>query len=393
MERSEQLLAFLYRIPVAVIELDDNGTIGLMNPTAAQYLLPVTGGKKPENFLDIIEPHVPELRDQMKSLEGPSGTIVGDRRLRIGERDYSLDLRKVTNTLFMATISDVTEALAREQRVQEALAQEAEQRGRNEIAAGALHDIGNAVTGLGTTVARTLGELDWPELDSLSRLEAYLQQRRDPLEQALGEEKVSLLFDLLQELVSGLEARKGDVESDLNEMAGTLSHISEILTIQRSYTSERPGILGKHVDLRRVLDDAVEMQAVSLANRGIRVERNYPQEPVSVRGDRTKLVRVAMNLLRNAAEAFDRGSDRAEGRRIRISVSREEGCATVVIDDNGPGFSSDGGSSKGASGGLGLKGVISMIEAHRGGLERGSSALGGAMVRFWLPCEEERDGE
>ncbi|MFP4409148.1 MAG: sensor histidine kinase, partial [Spirochaetaceae bacterium] len=365
---------------------------GLMNPMAAQFLLPLTGGKKPENFLEIMEPYVPELRERMTDLQSPSGTIIGERRFRVGERDYGLEVRKVTERLFMATITEVTESLARERRVQEAVTQEAEQRGRNEIAAGALHDIGNAVTALGTTVARTLGELDWPELESLSRLQQFLRERRESLSSALGEEKVELLFELLREVESGIGGRKGDVESDLNEMAGTLSHISEILTIQRSYTSERPGILGRNVDLRRVLDDAVEMQAVSLANRQIRVERNYPEYPVSVQGDRTKLVRVAMNLLRNAAEAFDRRSSGDKERRVRISVSREKERATVIIDDNGPGFGSFDGSSKGDSGGLGLKGVASMIEAHGGGIERGDSPLGGAMVRFWLPCEEEGGG-
>jgi signal transduction histidine kinase len=338
MERTEQLLAFLYRIPVAVVELNGSGEIGLMNPTAAQYLLPLTGGKPPKNLFSLLEPFLPQIRERVEAFAEPSGLVIGEQRLIIADRHYSLDLRKVDEGLYMAAISDVTEAFQREQRVQEAVAQEAEQRGRSEIAAGVLHDIGNAVTALGTTVARALGDLDWPELSSISKLREFLLQRREGIESALGAEKSELLFDLLLELSRALEERREELHGSLDEMAGTLTHISEILTIQRSYTSERPEILGRRVDLRRVLDDAVEMQAVSLANRRIKVERRYPEESLVVKGDRTKLVRVAMNLLRNTAEAFDRELTEGKDRRIRLSAGREGSRVTVLIEDNGPGF-------------------------------------------------------
>lgn len=406
MERSEQLLAFLYRIPVAVVELDRTGEIALMNPVAAQYLLPLTGGKPPRNLLTLLEPFLPELREKMAAFREPSGLVAGERRFIIGERHYSLELRRVEDELYMAAISDVTEAHEREERVKAAVAQEAEQRGRSEIAAGVLHDIGNAVTALGSTVARALSDLDWPELRTLEKVREFLLQRQGGLEEALGPEKAALLFDLLQELRRGLGEEKSEMESALNEMAGTLTHISEILTIQRSYTSERPEILGRTVDLRKVLDDAIEMQAVSLSNRSIRVQRRYTGETLLVQGDRTKLVRVAMNLLRNTAEAFDRELVKAKDRLIRISAYTEEGTVTVLIEDNGPGFSDSpedsekedaavtgGASSKGIVGGLGLRGVSRMIEAHGGRLERGNSDLGGALLRFSLPLREEKSDE
>lgn len=396
MERTEQLLAFLYRIPVAVVELDQTGAIGLMNPRAAQYLLPLTGGKPPKNLYDLLEPYLPEMREKVYAFDEPSGLIIGERRFIVSRRHYSLELRKVEQDLYMAAISDVTEAQEREQRVQHAVAQEAEQRGRSEIAAGVLHDIGNAITALGTTVARALSDLDWAELSSLTKVREFLLQRREGVAEVLGAQKCDLLLDLLQEVARGFQERQEELEGSLNEMAGTLTHISEILTIQRSYTSERPEILGRRVDLRRVLDDAVEMQAVSLANRSIRVERRYPEESLMVQGDRTKLVRVAMNLLRNSAEAFDRELHEEKTRRLRISATAEEDRIMVLIEDNGPGFGDSpglGDSAKGSAGGLGLRGVERMIEAHGGKLERGESQLGGALLRFSLPKKEESSDE
>lgn len=405
MERTEQLLAFLYRIPVAVIELDSTGEIGLMNPVAAQYLLPLTGGKPPKNLVSLLEPYLPELRERMEGFREPSGLVIGEQRFLVGHRHYTLELRKVEDGLYMAAISDVTEAHEREQRVQAAVAQEAEQRGRSEIAAGVLHDIGNAVTALGTTVARALSDLDWPELVTLERVREFLLQRQGGVEEALGGEKAALLFDLLQELRNGFGEHREEMESALNEMAGTLTHISEILTIQRTYTSERPDILGRTVDLRKVMDDAIEMQAVSLSNREISVQRRYTEGSLLVQGDRTKLVRVAMNLLRNSAEAFDRELGERKDRLIRISSRSEGGEVTILIEDNGPGFSpTQGGpveeetaitgtaSSKGLVGGQGLRGVSRMIEAHGGKLERGKSDLGGALLRFSLPLKEEKEG-
>lgn len=394
MDRSQQLLAFLYQTPVAIIEVDESGEIGLMNPLAAQYLLPLTGGKRASNLIELLEPYLPDLGERFRGFREASGEIFRAERLRLGERQFRFDLRKVSGELHMALLQDITEVVEREGRMQEVVAREAEERGKSEIAAGVLHDIGNAVTALGTSVARSLGELNWKELSTLSRVSDYLSRRKDELDALFGESKGSTLVELLDELSNQLELRHRELEDALNEMAGTLSHVSEILNIQRVYTSGKNEILGRKVDLRRVIEDALEMQASTLASRGIRVHRNYPEEPVAVRGDRTKLVRVVMNLIRNSAEAFDRRLEEEENREIHLSLRLLEGRAEATFEDNGPGFVGDSESSKGAAGGLGLKGVRDMVEAHAGGVETGDSRFGGAVIRFWMPSitQEEPGG-
>ncbi len=360
-----------------------------MNPLAAQYLLPLTGGKRAENLIELLEPYLPDLPRRFREFCEPSGEIFRAERLKVGERDFRFDLRRVSEEIYMALLTDITEEVEREARIQEIVAREAEERGKSEIAAGVLHDIGNAVTALGTSVARSLGELDWLELSTLSRVTSFLTRRRAELDKLFGEGKGRALAELMEEIFGQLELRRDELEDALNEMAATLSHVSEILTIQRVYTSPRADILGRRVDLRRVIDDAVEMQGATLASRGIRISRRYPEEPVPVQGDRTKLVRVVMNLLRNSAEAFDRRHEVDQNREITITVGLNRERAEALFVDNGPGFDKVDGSSKGESGGVGLKAVTDMIEAHHGGLERGNSEEGGALIRFWLPSIKE----
>lgn len=392
MDRSEQLLAFLYQTPVAIIETDSRGSVGLMNPVAAQYLLPLTGGRKPENLFSLLEPHLPGLAKSVVAYEEPRGPLYSRRRVSFEGRHYHFDLSKVASDTFMAVLADISDEVEREARLQEAIAKESEERGRREVAAGVLHDIGNAVTALGTGIARALGELDWEEPQTIIQLEGYLRTHTDSLAAALGAERTDTLLDLLGELAREVEKRKEETRESLDRMAGTLAHVSEILAIQRAYTAEQGGRLSKIVDLRRIADDALDMQATSLAGRDISISREYPEEPTMIRGDRTNLVRVVMNLIRNSAEAFDRLGDSGHNRRIRIRVVREDDLARVLVEDNGPGFGGDG-SSKGEAGGLGLKGVSAVLTAHGGGLSPGESDMGGAKVEFWLPREEDMAGE
>lgn len=393
MDRNNQLLSFLYQTPVAIIETDARGTVGLMNAMAAQYLLPLTGGKKPENLFALLEPYVPDLEERVENYVEPRGELFNRRRVECRGRHYHFDLKKVGTDTFMAVLADITEEVEREQRLQEAIAKEAEERGRREIAAGVLHDIGNAVTALGTGVARALGELDWQEPETLEQLKRFLLDKREALSAGLGQEQSQTVIDLIGELAREVDKRKEETRESLDRMAGTLSHVSEILTIQRAYTAEQSGVLANVVDLRRVVDDALDMQATSLAGREISVFREYPEVPAMIRGDRTNLVRVVMNLVRNSAEAFDRISESGQNRSIRLTVLREEAVARVYVEDNGPGFEDAEGSSKGDAGGLGLKGVAAVVKAHGGDLSSGRSELGGARVEFWLPMEEDMSGE
>ncbi len=403
----EKLLQFLYLAPLALLELQRDGEIVMMNAFAAQYLMPISGGRM-TNFFDVLRPHAPEIVDTIAAFRPSSGSVLNNRRISIAAPGregaplyYSLTVEKLEDNCLMVALTDVTEAVEQDARIKQAIEQEAVQRGKAELAASVLHDIGNAITGIGTTVARLLGGEAWYEETALRRLEDYLRDNLTGLEDVLGAGKADALLTYLGEIRNALHDRAAELEKDYARLAQITTHISELLSLQRTYADESQTYSSSmQCDLVQVLEDAISMQAAGLEKRSVVVQRRYPQKAVRIFGDRTKLVRVFVNLLRNACESFDRNArqtarrDQAEN-TIEIGVSILTGPrAQVVISDNGSGFEPErsdqlfdsASSSKSSGGGIGLAVCRRIVAAHNGTIELTSEGPGqGARAVVELP--------
>jgi signal transduction histidine kinase len=110
-----------------------------------------------------------------------------------------------------------------------------------------------------------------------------------------------------------------------------------------------------------------------------------------VLGDPDALAILLRNLLSNAL--------RYAQKQIRIQVSRGESCATLVVVDDGPGFSEESSarafnrffrgpeaSQQSNGAGLGLAMVLRIAQLHSGSVEIGRGHFGGAMVTVTLKC-------
>jgi two-component system sensor histidine kinase DctS len=104
---------------------------------------------------------------------------------------------------------------------------------------------------------------------------------------------------------------------------------------------------------------------------------------------------VLINLIRNAVDAMV-GATRQEGSvgSIRIAAQRSgERFVRMDVEDSGPGLngrtvealSAPFYSTKSDGMGMGLAICRSVIEVHHGGMDAGSSSLGGARFSFTLP--------
>ncbi|ACY18005.1 sensor histidine kinase [Haliangium ochraceum] len=407
-EAPEELLQFLYRCPVGIVESDQHGSLGLINAFAAQLLMPLCADGELRNLYDVLAPWSGEVRALIEGFDADSGVVCNSRRVQLRREDdgqgqahalvYSFTIHKLGPARLLVSFSDVSEQVTKEAALAAAIETQALQAGRIELATTILHDVGNAITGLGATIGQMADENPWPEIIALQRLVSLFAEHVDGLSELLGEGKGEALLGYTEALVTTLQEREGQWQELSTRLAKSLYHVQEILTIQRHFAPGGMRAPMQTQTLDALVNDALILAQSGLAKRGIEVRTDVPEGLPAVAADRTRMVQVLINLIRNAEEAFDAGEEAGE-RALWIRARRGEGDLLLLeVADNGPGFTPEQGarlfergvSSKAKGGGLGLYTCRSTIEAHGGTIDIVSPGPGeGATVTIALPMLSE----
>ena len=149
------------------------------------------------------------------------------------------------------------------------------------------------------------------------------------------------------------------------------------------------------LDIRRIVVDAVEQVTPLIQARRHHLSLHLPPEPVTVLGDKKRLVQVLANVLNNAAKYTNEGGN--------ISLRAQAQASQVVFEvvDDGIGMAADlsahvfdlfaqaeRSADRSAGGlGLGLALVKNLVELHGGSVSCSSDGPGkGSAFHVCLPC-------
>lgn len=147
------------------------------------------------------------------------------------------------------------------------------------------------------------------------------------------------------------------------------------------------------VDLREVVQRAVDDLRAAARSRGLRVDLALPEAPVLVRGDAGSMGRMVTNLVDNAVKFTPTGG------RIRVRLATRGGRAELEVEDTGIGIpedeqphvfnrffratAADEGALPGA--GLGLFIARAIVEAHGGEVDFTSTPGEGTTFTVRIP--------
>ena len=171
-----------------------------------------------------------------------------------------------------------------------------------------------------------------------------------------------------------------------------LDRIRRIVDDLRTFCRTESAVV-EAVSLRVVADEALRIAALRLGRTAVVIE--VPDLP-PVRGNRTRLVQVVVNLLFNAADAL-------EGKAGKVSVvgSRTKAGLRLVVEDDGPGIPPEVLSrlfqpflttkAPGKGTGLGLAVSREYVERAGGSLSVENRAEGGARFIIDCPLWDERE--
>jgi PAS domain S-box-containing protein len=188
-----------------------------------------------------------------------------------------------------------------------------------------------------------------------------------------------------------LSALAGPVE----EVKLGLERIRRIVRGLKTFSRADEETIGP-VDIVQVLDSCVEMARGHLHERASIVQ-SYANVPLAW-GNAARLAQVFLNLLINAAQAFDGG--RVEDHEIVLDVSVAEQRVVVEVRDNGVGIHAEHlprifdpfftTKPVGVGTGLGLSICHGIVTALGGEIEVESESGKGTMVRVRLPIAGSR---
>jgi signal transduction histidine kinase len=153
------------------------------------------------------------------------------------------------------------------------------------------------------------------------------------------------------------------------------------------------------VDLCSLLDSTARLAAPQLRHRA-HVLKEYPDHPVLVQANESRLGQVVLNLIVNAAQAIPPGN--ADNNSVRLVVREEEICTVVEIIDTGVGMPREvlarlftpffTTKPAGVGSGIGLSISKRIVDSIGGRIEVESEVGRGTTFRVILPAPSLGDG-
>lgn len=147
------------------------------------------------------------------------------------------------------------------------------------------------------------------------------------------------------------------------------------------------------VDVRSVIDEAVELVSFESRRLSIQIEYDLANESLVVRADRVQLLQILVNLIQNGIEAMGGGG--SERRWMMIRASSTDSQVELSVEDRGKGLPDSSThifdafvTTKRDGMGMGLAICKTIAESHGGKLKCESNEYGGATFTVSLPIAQ-----
>ena len=270
--------------------------------------------------------------------------------------------------------------------------------GMAEIATGVLHNVGNVLNSVNVSAGLIGEQLRQSRVGGLVRAVALLDAHADdPGAFLASDPKGRLLPAYLRELAPALVAENEALGAELAALSRSVEHIKQVVATQQSYAGAPRFV--ELLPLDALVDDALRINAGSLARHGIAVVKDLPPLP-PLPLDRHRLLMILVNLIGNAKHALDAARGDAPCLRITatLAAATPEGPRRlrISVSDNGEGIPAEnltrvfshGFTTREDGHGFGLHSCALAAREMGGGLTAHSDGCGhGATFTLELPLD------
>lgn len=407
-DREAQLRAVFGGAVDAMILVDDDGVIESCNPALLAmfgYELDALLGRRFSTLMpDTLGRGGPGRLERSlgasRILGGGPREVAGLRAdgatipIELGVSEIKLSDRRI----YLGILRDISERKRVESENAARLAREARDRGRMEFSAQILHDLGNVLTSVGSSVAEVRAALSHAEIDNeLPRTARFVRTMRTELSSALGASRADALGDILEGVERAMSTAQSELREGLAKLSTAVDHAKELLDVHRAQSQLGGERSARVATVDEAMSSVQAMVSVDLASRGGRFDLDVSPAARAQRVDALLLVRALVNGARNSLDAFDAAPLGAPPRiSLRVELDDEARLLFVLVD-NGPGFEGsgedlfeDGRTTRARGSGLGLGSARRVVESLGGRVSLTSPGPGrGAKFAISLPVWEE----
>ncbi len=235
----------------------------------------------------------------------------------------------------MFDITAIREAEARLAEAHRELVSASRRAGMAEIATNVLHNVGNVLNSVNTSAGVISERVRGSKVSGVSRLAELLRSHAADLAGFLNQQgRAEHVINYLESLAAQLVAEHARIHSETDELHRNVEHIKEIVAMQQSY-ARTLGVI-EFQQAAELVEDAVRMQAATLARQRVHIERQFDVLP-PIAMDRHKVLQILINLVRNAQQALM--SARVATPTLTLRIRRVgEDRVQIVVTDNGVGI-------------------------------------------------------
>ena len=270
-------------------------------------------------------------------------------------------------------VTAVKEAEAKLEEMHRQLLDASRHAGMAEIATGVLHNVGNVLNSVNVSATVVAEHIRNTRAMSIGKLAALFSQHKGDLAEFMTKDpRGQMVPAYLETLAEAIGSEHTMVIGELEQLRKNIEHIKDIVAMQQSY-ARTAGVL-ETVSIPDLIEDALRINAGSLARHDVQTVRDYQARPV-VTTDKHKIIQILINLVRNAKYACDE-SGRSDKKIVVRTTAGEEGVNIVVID-NGVGIPPENLSR------IFSHGFTTRVNGHGFGLHSGALAakeLGGSLT-------------
>lgn len=381
----QKMISIINQIPVGMVESDIEGNIMQINAKGVQLLMPYLmhfDVAAENNIIGLMDKMIPQISAAIRSFTPDAGSIVAQENyfieISVSNKKilkyFFFTVNKISNETLSFIFDDITDFYDKEKKINQAVQEQAVEKSKFEMASGILHDIGNAVVGFGSYLTRIKRQISQNDYDQLTNLELFFTKQKKSLDIVFGEVKANALMDLLHGLTDNNKKNTEELSKAVADQMNIVTHISEILSIQRQYIKGQEIVGRAKVNIRNIISDSLSMLMGTLHKNNIVFSNNIALDVPSINGDKTRLMQVFLNLLKNAAESII--ETKGNNQHITINSLVKDNELLISIKDTGSGIDKDvlntlftrGVTTKKEGNGLGLVNCRSIIESHEGRL-------------------------